>query len=489
MNVLLVFGPDAHAVQSVWQTLQTLGLQTAQPSRREKLLPEHIHDLMRQCLAQPLKVAEDDGGLNHGASPIVLGKVWNELASDLCLGNIGSSLWGWAMNDVEAPLLDYWLDFEPGFRLVLAYTSPMEHLQHHLQGVEEVTSLLVEQALVRWVEQSEGLLTRFYTHSTRCLLAHATTAQDQSAMLAQVLRTQWALPMQATAPVAFSAPASLPATYQQSLLAEMTAAFPAAQALWQEIQATAHLCAPEHPAEKWTVYQHWAHQAAASSALIKQSNQTLALVQQGQNTIKKIAKLEADKVRLANTCDAQSQESEQLLLQLHQVQEELEHYFLLHQTVSQQLQLQNLPTSIQINMGEHTDGRNWYHAETDGRWAGPGLTSTLTMPPVAAGRYTLELHIHDAMQPDIVLGQQLYVLGQGAEAEPVELVHNFGRQAELYPMVSVGVLDLKASTTPWALQLALPHNVCPAEAGGDDTRRLGLKLQAVRLVRQEILSN
>jgi hypothetical protein len=488
MNILLVTGPDGQAVQSVWQTLQAQGLQAAQPSRREKMLPEHIHDLMRQSRAQLPTMAEYDDGANPVACTKILGKVWHELASDLCLGNINNGLWGWAMDDT-GPLLDYWLDFDPGVRLVLVYTSPIEHLQHHIQGVEELTPLLVERALLRWVEQSEALLVRFHSHSPRCLLVHAIAAKDQGTLLAQALDTQRVVPTQPIASAPPTTSASLPATYQQSLLAEMTAALPAAQALWQELQATAHLCAPSHPAEKSTVYQHWAQQAAANSALAEKSNEVLALVQQAQYAIQTIANLEIDNVRLASTGAAVVQENDRLLLQLHQVQEELEHYFLLHEKVSQQLQLKNLPTSAQLNMCEPIEGRNWYHAESDGRWAGPGLVSTLQMPPVAAGRYKLELYIQDAMQPDIVLGQELSVVGQGTDTERIELVHNFAQQDDLYPMVSVGVLDLQATTTPWALRLALPHNLCPAESGGDDTRHLGLKLQAVQLTRQEILNN
>jgi hypothetical protein len=102
----------------------------------------------------------------------------------------------------------------------------------------------------------------------------------------------------------------------------------------------------------------------------------------------------------------------------------------------------------------------------------------------------LELHIKDAMQPEIVLGQQILVLGQNSgSAQPIELMHDFAQQGDLYPMVSIGMFEMANQQLPWTLQISLPHNISPADSGGDDTRRLGLKLQTVRLIRQNQTSD
>lgn len=480
MNILLVAGPDVHAVQPVWQTLKALGVGVAKPSRRENMLPEQIHDLMRISLMQTAPVGQGDGELNEEASLKKLGKVWHELASDLCLGNMDSGLWGWPMDD-NATVLDYWLDFDPCIRLVLAYVSPIEYLQEKLQEGMDITPLLVEQTLLRWTERYEAILARFHTHGPQCLLVHAATAQSQSALLVEAMDKEWAMPVQSTVNMPMSPQVTPPAIYQFNLLSGLAATDAATEALWQELQATAHICAPEQLTTQLTVFQHLAQQLLTQRQA-HDAKQTIANLE-GAN-----ARLEGDKAWLSSFCADQSKENELLLLQLHQVQDELEHYFLLHQSAIQQLQLQQLPSEIQLDMCEPIVGHNWYHAESDGRWAGPGLVSTLQMPPVAAGRYQMELHIKDAMQPDIVLGQQVCVLADGeCAAQPVGLAHNFSAEADLYPVISVGVVDLKARTKPWKLQLELQHNDCPADSGGDDTRRLGLKLQAVRLIRQELL--
>ena len=40
--------------------------------------------------------------------------------------------------------------------------------------------------------------------------------------------------------------------------------------------------------------------------------------------------------------------------------------------------------AITVDMRDEIPGNNWYHAEVDGRWAGPGLVSTLQLPVLAA---------------------------------------------------------------------------------------------------------
>jgi hypothetical protein len=53
----------------------------------------------------------------------------------------------------------------------------------------------------------------------------------------------------------------------------------------------------------------------------------------------------------------------------------------------------------------------------------------------------------------------------------------------------MGLLNMPNQQLPWTLQISLPHNISPADSGGDDTRRLGIKLQAVRLIRQHPMAD
>jgi hypothetical protein len=100
---------------------------------------------------------------------------------------------------------------------------------------------------------------------------------------------------------------------------------------------------------------------------------------------------------------------------------------------------------------------------------------------MAAGDYLLELHIADAMAPELVAGLQLSAVLADGETVPVELVHEFGPAESLYPMVSAGVLSLPATHGGWQLRMALPEVISPDAHGGNDSRHLGLRLQGLRI--------
>ena len=188
------------------------------------------------------------------------------------------------------------------------------------------------------------------------------------------------------------------------------------------------------------------------------------------------------------------QENELLLLQLHQVQEELEHYFLRYQEIERQQQSKatgfvadfwrmHQPQELVIDMQQDVTGNNWYPAESDGRWAGPAALSTLQMPPLQAGNYTLELDIVDAMSLAIVNNLVVEALGQ---TPPVEVFYPL-YQGE-YPLICKVPLTLSqaAAQQPWSINLRFHQLVCPADTGADanDRRKLSVRMRSVKLVKQ-----
>ncbi len=221
------------------------------------------------------------------------------------------------------------------------------------------------------------------------------------------------------------------------------------------------------------------------------------------------ATLQAEQVRLTQALDQQTtqlvqatrvsahtgelaQENELLLLQLHQVQEELEHYFLRAQELEQGQKSKatgfvadfwrmHQPTELVINMLHDIAGSNWYPAESDGRWAGPATFSTLQMPPVQPGNYTLEIDIVDAMDLGLVSALVVEALGQ---TQPVEVFYPL-YQGE-YPLICKVPLSMSQSAAerPWDIGLRFAKTVSPADSGSDDRRNLTVRLRSVKLVKQ-----
>lgn len=188
----------------------------------------------------------------------------------------------------------------------------------------------------------------------------------------------------------------------------------------------------------------------------------------------------------------QKQENELLLLQLHQVQEELEHYFLRAQDLEKSYQAKatgfvtdfwrmHQPQELRIDMQHEIVGRNWYPAESDGRWAGPATLSTLQMPPVQPGNYTLELDIVDAMNPVIVNELVIEALGRTL---PVEVSYPLYKGE--YPLICTVQFAITpdAAQQPWQIGLRFTQMVCPADNGSDDQRNLAVRLRSIKLVKQ-----
>ncbi|WP_181337839.1 hypothetical protein [Hyphomicrobium methylovorum] len=234
-----------------------------------------------------------------------------------------------------------------------------------------------------------------------------------------------------------------------------------------------------------------------------------------------------------------------LLLQLQQVQDELEHYFLKYRELSGKATPSEasdatptqLPpasvktiadvatapavgkaanaspsntnktvsataktTNLTIDMRHFIDGENWYFAEDDGRWSGPGTKSVLRMPPLSKGRYSLELDIVDAMSAEIVHGLRATLdgkplslrfknlgrkngAGSGAMASVKQLYKEVWRREPVWPVRASGELEIDTPTTERrsTLELQFPNVISPASRGGLDDRALAIRLKQARI--------
>ena len=181
-------------------------------------------------------------------------------------------------------------------------------------------------------------------------------------------------------------------------------------------------------------------------------------------------------------------ENEILLLQLHQVQEELEHYFQQSQELPVASQAspvdssdlvsrfwqQHPPREVVIDFRDEIDGDNWYYAEHDGRWAGPDLVSTLRLPTLKGRRCEFSLDVVDAMEPEILAGMTVALNGQTFETT---------LDGAEYPAVVAGEFAIgdPEQQRVWEFQLSLPGTVSPVQRGSEDQRHLGVRVRSLRL--------
>jgi hypothetical protein len=178
------------------------------------------------------------------------------------------------------------------------------------------------------------------------------------------------------------------------------------------------------------------------------------------------------------------QENELLLLQLHQVQEELEHYYLQNKELLAKAVgnarlakffHDNQPAEVIIDLRGDLDGENWYHAEDDGRWAGPKTTSSIRIPALLPGQYAMEIDVVDAMSAEIVSEMDVFLNG-------VEISTEVHMQSD-YPALVVGRFstDEIPSETHWCFEFRFANLISPMQRGERDERTLALRARTIAL--------
>ncbi len=473
MKVLLCTGSPHSGCEQVFELLVQAGVAKAQPASQGALPPQALQ-------AQLLKSQEVDLNDPSPLTQVKPGQLWAQLAADLFLANIRSDVWGWADHQTTV-LMDFWQDFDPQVRLVLVYSTPQDYLAQVLDLAQPPTPQAVATALDQWTRWSTALLRYYYRHPERCVLINNQQAVEQPQAMLGALATQWQL-----TGLSANAPSHAPAYghLQFHLVNGLIDPQHAVLGLSQELDGAALL---PSSASASASGQGDATPNAAWSDWVGMRAQLAELAQSNSKLIANYADSTRAKAQLAD----RDQESELLLLQLHQVQEELEHYFLLYQELQQRQQSKasgfvtdfwrtHQPAELCVDLRQGVVGSNWYHAEVDGCWAGPALISTVQLPPLQAGNYTLALDVVDAMHHDIVQNMELEALGQVARFDM-----EYQTPDADYPLVCRAQLCIAPDTPPepWHINLRFTHVVSPAASEGDDHRRLAIRLQTLRLIK------
>ncbi len=181
---------------------------------------------------------------------------------------------------------------------------------------------------------------------------------------------------------------------------------------------------------------------------------------------------------------ALAEENELLLLQLHQVEGELERYYLENRQLldaarspppSPVAASEFAPVEVLYDLRQEIDGENWYYAEHDGRWAGPELRSTLRVPALPAGHYRLQLCIVDAMEPEILAGMSLAF-------NDIPLTIGIPNDDHYPTMLQADFSVVATDMAPvWRFVLGFSKVVSPAERGSDDQRHLAIRVASLSL--------
>ncbi|HWJ70439.1 MAG TPA: hypothetical protein VNS79_10375 [Sphingobium sp.] len=491
MAIIIVTGYDAGSSCFAFSTLKAAGLSEA----------KHVHDgkLSANLLTQKMCEAYNVNGKKHsGYSQISPGKVWDSLSAEIVLENSKLEIWGWVETD-SVYVLDYWRDLDGQCNHILVYSSPEQVLAKLLDS-GSIDPGADRAALSKWQAYNEELL-RFYKASPgRAILVNAERIIKAPVDLIAACQERFGLDFQRLKePLGDGGRVSAMALWSASL---MMPSFPEAAALFDELQGLADLSRGEPVSPR-----HLAQDAWSIMKALEKGNASLR-----QEVAAVAAELRETSFNAADRAEMKK-DNELLLLQLHQVQEDLEYYFgeyrnlraaqeggasgLLVASASplgkNVLAATRAAGSIIIDMRHVISGKNWYGPEGDGRWSGPETHSTLQVPFLGSGRYRLDVDIVGAMSKNIVRGMSVSVngrsvslfhrwLGQksGALAFMKRVYLNYYKKRPLYPIRISGIIDVEQNVGGSSqIDFHFPDAISPVDQGGQDDRSLTVRLSQV----------
>ncbi len=516
MSIVILIAPTTATATLAWATLRQADLADAVPSRREQHTPQQVQEIMLKMVQQRrgASLAPASTAPHATRNTRMLDKIWTELAADLLLANLDAPRFGWHQT-LDAHTPGFWQRFDPHIRFVLVYENPAQFVAHNLIQHDPTIGNsntpdddYIQPLLKAWHASHSTLLDTFYALGSDAVLVHTDQIGSATALLGLSDR---ALP--SPAPTQQTAYGAALLTQLMHPLVKQDAQ---ANALWQVLQAAAQapMAVPAQDAQtalhnvnaclqlktgllaaqqELNAARQQASSLQDELASAKQALQAEAAAK--ATALEELASSQKDITRMAEQHRQQVQELTEegnlLVSQLDQVQEELEHYFVQYQEQKKQLHSitqfwrQHSPTELWVDLRRTDDGNGWYEAESDGRWSGPGTECFVDLSALAAGVYIVELHISDAMAPELVADMLLFAQEADGQTFPLELMHEFGTAAGMFPMISAGIIQIPVSDKAWRLKIVLPKVICPAENGGGDNRKLGLRMQGIRLTLQQ----
>ena len=139
------------------------------------------------------------------------------------------------------------------------------------------------------------------------------------------------------------------------------------------------------------------------------------------------------------------------------------------------------PEDLWIDLRKEEEvGINWYPAELDGRWTGPGSTSVVKIPPLAAGIYQLELEIVDCVDADLIDEVKLFFNCFESFNKKFEwLSGDKGR----FPCIASAKIECRETGEHGEIALNVPFVQRPFLNSYEDFRLLGVRVKNIRIVK------
>lgn len=188
MISLCITGLSHSAIATAERALLAAGMAAAAPVQRDTAITfASWHVRVEEAMTQSAS-----SHMAEGASAS-MGRLWEQLASDLFLSNMQAPVWGWA-DAKSLGLLDYWLGFDSSTHFVLLATSPEQMMAEHLARLardpeQSSAAPLMDSLMAQWQEAHHGMLRFALRNPTRCILVQADEIPPPA--LVQTVQAAW----------------------------------------------------------------------------------------------------------------------------------------------------------------------------------------------------------------------------------------------------------------------------------------------------------
>ncbi|ASQ89787.1 hypothetical protein CHL67_01595 [Prosthecochloris sp. GSB1] len=349
MNKILIVGHQNSGYRDVEHILLDCGMKPARKSKNQGLSTIEIGLTLRRAHG----CGELDG--HRDIQQIDAGPVWNGLALDLLMNNIDQKFWGWSDPDAIY-LLDYWKSLDPKMAFLLVYDEPHRVLREI--GCDEArfcTRETVEARLESWSIYNRALLAFYLRNQSRSMLVNARQVRQNADAYLKQLQSYLDDHVRLSGPVfsngafksifsqkgsggtigqeghALSATAlSFSALADGFLVESILSEYPEYQQCYEELQASATIPQEVVDTSGAKAFEAWLIQMKRYS----ETGRAIAiLTEKKQRVENELIELQVERknlnAELSNSNNIKKELTEEngvLLVQLHQVQEELELY-------------------------------------------------------------------------------------------------------------------------------------------------------------------
>ncbi|HBI2840267.1 TPA: sulfotransferase family protein, partial [Escherichia coli] len=191
MNKIIIVGHPNSNFEFVEKISLQYGMGTPHTSKRENLSPQNITEIICKAYNTP-KISEVTSTSDF--SPLQVSAVWHGMALDLFLNNLEQKFWGWS-DPYAIYTLDYWLSLDENLTFILVYNHPRSVLEQAANNQESFVNNTIGHLIDNWIAYNTALLNFYYNNRERCLLISSEQINKNTGHFLERLESVFKIPL------------------------------------------------------------------------------------------------------------------------------------------------------------------------------------------------------------------------------------------------------------------------------------------------------